>query len=234
MTNNNILLVEDDVNLGYLLRENLAAKGFNVTLAETGEAGLEAAMKEDFDICVFDIMLPKLDGFSLAQQFKQKHPDKPFIFLTARALEKDRLKGFEIGADDFVAKPFNFKELYYRITAILRRTNKRHAGEVQVAEKIYIGNFEFYPDQRLIRIADDEKKLSQREAGLLEVLLNNRGTYITRSEILKAVWGNDDYFTSKSMDVYITRVRKILKQDPAIEIENLYGTGYRIRYNQPV
>lgn len=228
---NTILLVEDDTNLGYLLRENFMAKGFNVTLAETGEEGLLLALNSSFDICVFDVMLPKVDGFTIAGQFKKKHPEKPFIFLTARALEKDKLHGFEIGADDYVVKPFNFKELAYRITAILRRTGNG-LKPVTSTTMLEIGAVKFYPDQRLVKIGEDEKKLSQREAGLLEVLISNQGNYITRSEILKAVWGNDDYFTGKSMDVYITRVRKILKQDPGIEIENLYGTGYRIKYDE--
>lgn len=226
-----ILLVEDDKNLGYLLRENLVSKGFNITLAETGEAGLLEINSNDFDLCIFDVMLPELDGFSLARKFKSAHPEKPFIFLTARSVEYDKLQGFEIGADDYITKPFNFKELLYRINVILRRSNPKNT--IKESGKMLLGSLAFHPDQRKLQIGTEERKLSQREAGLLQILLQNQGEYITKSEILKFVWGNDDYFTGKSMDVYITRIRKILKTDPLFEIENLYGTGYRIKYNTP-
>jgi len=225
----NILLVEDDKNLGYLLRENLVAKGFRVQLAETGEQGLIELNNNDFDLCIFDVMLPQLDGFSLAGKLKQAHPDKPFIFLTARSVEKDKLHGFEIGADDYITKPFNFKELLYRINVILRRLSPALA--TTEPDKLVLGSLVFHPNQRKLQVGDEEKKLSQREAGLLHVLLQNQGEYIAKGEILKSVWGNDDYFTGKSMDVYITRIRKLLKADPLIEVENLYGTGYRIKYN---
>lgn len=224
-----VLLVEDDTNLGFLLRENLSAKGIKVTLAETGEEGLVSVKQQPFDLCIFDIMLPKLDGFSLAEAFRKLYPQVPFLFLTARAMEKDKIRGFEIGADDYIAKPFSFKELYYRINAILRRTHS--IQEEHTTDVLELSQCKFYPDMRVLRINDEEKKMSQREAGLLEVLLRNKGNYITRSEMLKTVWGNDDYFTGKSMDVYITRLRKILKPDTKVEIENLYGTGYRIKEN---
>lgn len=229
--NNTILLVEDDLNLSYLLRENLTSKGFSVTLATTGEHGLQLIQNNEFDICIFDVMLPEVDGFSLARQFKKLCGNRPFIFLTARVLEKDKIEGFEIGADDYVVKPFSFKELYFRISAILRRTTGNLAGADAVLE---IGKHKFHPDQRILKTGKEEKKLSQREAGLLEVLIKNRDNYVTRSQILKTVWGNDDYFTGKSMEVYITKLRKLLKDDPQIEIENLYGTGYRIKYNEPL
>ncbi len=224
-----ILLVEDDKNLGYLLQENLVGKGFHVTLAETGEEGLIEINQNNFDLCIFDVMLPQLDGFSLAGKLKQAHPDKPFIFLTVRSVEKDKLHGFEIGADDYITKPFNFKELLYRINVVLRRINPGLA--TTEPDKLVLSSLTFYPNLRKLHVGDEEKKLSQREAGLLQVLLQNKGAYIAKSEILKSVWGNDDYFTGKSMDVYITRLRKLLKADPLIEVENLYGTGYRIKYN---
>lgn len=226
-----LLLVEDDKNLAYLLRENLVTKGFDVTLAETGEEGLIKLNTTSYNLCIFDVMLPQLDGFTLARNVKESHPNTPFIFLTARGVEKDKLHGFEIGADDYVTKPFNFKELYYRINVILRRINPYIPAAP--SQKIMLGDMIFFPDQRRISIHDDEKKLSQREAGLLHVLLQHKGEYIAKGEILKTVWGRDDYFTGKSMDVYITRIRKVLKADPLIEIENLYGTGYRIKYNNP-
>lgn len=225
-----ILLVEDDINLSYLLEENLTAKGFSVALAKTGTAGLELSAKTDFDICILDIMLPELDGFTLAEMILQKQPHLPIIFLTARVLEKDKLHGFEIGADDYITKPFSFKELYARIMAILRRVNFI-APSYTENENLAIGSLILYPAQRMLSVNGLQRKLSQREAGLLHMLLLHNGKYVNRSEILKKVWGNDDYFTAKSMDVYITRIRKLIKDDPTLEVENLYGTGYRIRQN---
>ncbi len=223
-----ILLVEDDINLGYLLQENLTAKGFLVAVARSGRLGLELAARTDFDMCLLDVMLPELDGFTLAQMLRQQHPSLPIIFLTARVQEKDKLHGFEIGADDYVTKPFSFKELHCRILAILRRVNFIAPGHEE-NENLSIGSLILYPSQRMLSVNGLQRKLSQRESGLLHMLLQHNGRYVNRSEILKKVWGNDDYFTAKSMDVYITRIRKLIKDDPTLEVENLYGTGYRIR-----
>jgi DNA-binding response OmpR family regulator len=225
-----ILLVEDDLNLSYLLQENLTAKGFSVSLARSGKAGLELAANTDFDICLLDIMLPEMDGFTLAQALRQKDATLPIIFLTARVQEKDKLHGFEIGADDYVTKPFSFKELYCRIIAVLRRVNFIAPTHTEI-ENLSLGSLVLYPSQRMLSVNGQQRKLSQRESGLLQMLLQHNGKYVNRSEILKKVWGNDDYFTAKSMDVYITRIRKLIKDDPSLEVENLYGTGYRIRQN---
>ncbi len=226
--NMQILLVEDDKNLGYLLKENLITKGFGVTWIEAGDKVKAALEKTRFDLCIFDIMLPEVDGFTLAADYKLKYPNSPFIFLTARSVEQDKIRGFELGADDYITKPFSFKELYYRIRAIMRRLGQNADG--LEFDPLSIGSMKFFPDRRVLNISGNEKKLSQREAGLLHMLLQHKGNYVTRSELLKAVWGNDDYFTGKSMDVYITRVRKLLKEDEGIIIENLYGVGYRIKY----
>jgi len=221
-----ILVVEDDINLGYLIVENLKTKGFEVSLAKSGKEGLRCIMDKRYDLCILDVMLPEIDGFYLAERLR-KVSSAPFIFLTARTQEKDKLKGFEAGADDYITKPFSFKELYYRILVALRRvdTSKNNVEE----DAINIGAITLYPSVRILSINGQQKKLSQREAGLILMLLQHNGNYVNRSEILKKVWGNDDYFTAKSMDVYITRIRKLLKDDPTIEVENLYGTGYRIR-----
>lgn len=221
-----ILLAEDDTNLGYLLIENLQAKGMSVTLAKTGAEAINLIAERQFDLCIFDIMLPDADGFMLADNLR-KQSTTPFIFLTARALENDKLHGFEAGADDYILKPFSFKELYYRIMVVLRR-QQRDTAILTEDIPIYLGSIRLQPLQRMLSVAGKEKKLSQREAGILHILLQQPGTYVNRSEILKKVWGNDDYFTAKSMDVYITRIRKLLKEDDNVEIENLYGTGYRI------
>jgi len=225
-----MLLVEDDVNLGYLLVENFRTQGFDVTLAQTGKAAIQEINSTAFDICVFDIMLPETDGFTVATKMKEKDPTIPFIFLTARTQEKDKLHGFELGADDYVTKPFSFKELLCRIMVALRRIHV--APKLNVNEMLSIGLSTLNITQRMLSIAGKERrKLSQREAELLAMLMRHKGDYVSRSEILKAVWGRDDYFTAKSMDVYMTRLRKLIKEDASLEIENLYGTGYRIRQN---
>jgi DNA-binding response OmpR family regulator len=223
-----ILLVEDDVNLGYLLVENLHAKGIRVTLAQTGRDGINAISKGGFDLCILDIMLPEIDGFKLGSRLKSLHPSIPFIFLSARMLEADRINGFETGADDYVMKPFSFKELYYRILVILKR---RNIAVLPVEEPglLSVGSAVLNTKERILSVNGVAKKLSRREADVLSKLMQQPGNYVSRSEILKKVWGNDDYFSAKSMDVYITRIRKLLKDEPSLEIENLYGSGYRIR-----
>jgi two-component system OmpR family response regulator len=223
-----LLLVEDDVNLSYLLIENLKSSGFDVTLAQTGRAALDEIDRSSFDICLFDIMLPGIDGFTVATKMKEKNAAIPFIFLTARTLEKDKLHGFELGADDYVTKPFSFKELHCRIMVALRRINM--VMPQRSKETLLLGNCVLNLGLRTLSVNGKERKLSQREAELLAILMRHNGEYVSRSEILKQVWSRDDYFTAKSMDVYMTRIRKLLKEDPSLEIENLYGTGYRIRF----
>ncbi len=227
-----ILLAEDDVNLSYLMVENLEAKGIKVTLAKTGKEGLAAIARCRFDLCIFDIMLPETDGLKLGEKLRSSHPATPFIFVTARMQEADKLSGFEAGADDYITKPFSFKELYYRIMVILKRMNL--SVKPQEPEMVTVGDLVLYPHKRLLYVNGAEKKLSRREADVLSKLMQQAGNYVSRSEILKHVWGTDDYFAAKSMDVYITRIRKLLKDEPSLEIENLYGTGYRIRFNETV
>jgi DNA-binding response OmpR family regulator len=224
-----ILLVEDDVNLAYLLTENLRASGYEVAHAKNGSDAIRHINTMNFDVCLFDIMLPEIDGFAVAKVMRERQPNVPFIFLTARTQEKDKLHGFEIGADDYVTKPFSFKELHCRIMVALRRGSV--LPKKIEREDITLGTSTLYGSQRILSVNGLERKLSQREFELLAILLRNCGTYVSRSEILQQVWGRDDYFTAKSMDVYMTRIRKLLKEDPALEVENLYGTGYRIKQN---
>lgn len=222
-----ILLVEDDVNLGYLIVENLQAKGVEVTLAKTGKEGMNAIQNSTFDLCILDIMLPEIDGLKLGARLKALHPATPFIYLSARMQEADRIGGFETGADDYVTKPFSFKELYYRIMVILKRSNI--LVQTNETDPIMLGNTVLNTQNRTLYINGLEKKLSRREADVLAKLMHHAGKYVSRSDMLKQVWGNDDYFSAKSMDVYITRIRKLLKDEPSLGIENLYGSGYRIR-----
>jgi len=226
----NILLVEDDVNLGYLLVENIIAKKMEVTLVKTGKAALEEVARRSFQLCLFDIMLPEMDGFSLAKKIKEKFPNLPFIFLTARVQEKDKLRGFELGADDYVTKPFSFKELYYRMMVAMKRMDGiAHSNN---RETFSFGNLLLYPSERKLSLNGKENKLGQREVELLSLLLQSKEYYVSRSDILNKLWGRDDYFTAKSMDVYIARLRKLLKDETSIKIENLYGSGYRIKLSQ--
>lgn len=231
MNNVSILLVEDDPNLRFLLDENLRGMGFSVRMATTGTEALEMVQNESFDLCIFDVMLPEIDGFSVAAVLNRKAPQVPFIFLTARDEETDRIQGFKIGADDYIVKPFSLRELHYRILVVLRRMNPGFSLP-QKAAKYEIGSLSFNSLSRELVIKDTKRKLSQREAMLLHILLQTPGKYVQRTDILNFVWGNDNYFTSKSMDVYITRIRKILKDDPSLEIENLYGNGFRIKHTE--
>jgi two-component system, OmpR family, response regulator len=221
-----LLIVEDDINLSYLMKENFEAKGFEVNLAKTGREGISFFQQQVYDICILDVMLPEIDGWRVAHKLKSIRPKTPFIFLTARGESEDKLKGFEIGADDYITKPFNFKELYYRILVILKRL-KSVSHELK-PEVIRLENLILNTEQRTIRIADVDRKLSRKESDVLALLLNHLGRFISKSEILIRVWGSNDIYTGKSLDVYLSRIRKILKDAPQFEIENLYGTGYRI------
>lgn len=222
-----ILIVEDDTNLGYLVKENLESKGFVVQLCENGEVGMKAFQEQKFNLCILDIMMPLKDGFSLARAIREVDQHTPIIFLTAKASEKDKEQGFIIGADDYITKPFSVKELILRINAILKRTE---AGAYVKANNtpLEIGKFTFDFPGRELSINGESKKLSSKEAELLKILNDNRNTLVSRSVILTKVWGNDDFFIAKSMDVYLTKLRKLLREDPDLEIQNLYGTGFKL------
>jgi len=225
----NILMVEDDINLGYLVKENFATKGYYVHLCNDGEEGWRSFQDLEFDLILLDIMMPKRDGFSLAKMIRKNNTDVPIIFLTAKSLEEDKIEGFEIGCDDYVTKPFSARELHMRINAILKRTTSRpHKESLNSKTAIELGMYIFNYESRLLTINAETRSLSTKEADLLLVFAKNINVLINRGEILKSVWGNDDYFASKSMDVYLTRLRKLLKSDPNLEIQNVHGTGFRL------
>lgn len=222
-----ILLVEDDSNMRYLLQENLSSKGYIPVPAADGEEGLKKARDGSFGLYVIDIMLPKMDGFQLALKIRSFDDSTPIIFLTSRSAEPDRLQGFKIGCDDYITKPFSLMELDYRIQAILKRTYKNGAPENPPVFKI--GIFEFDYSLRILRgPGSSEKKLTRKESDLLRLFCEKKNTLINRNFIMNHVWGNDDYFISKSMEVYLTRIRHLLKADPGLEIVNVYGTGYQL------
>ena len=220
-----ILLCEDDENLGMLLREYLQAKGFTTELCADGELGYKAFLKTKFNICVLDVMMPKKDGFTLAKEIRNSNQDIPIIFLTAKTLKEDILEGFKIGADDYITKPFSMEELVFRIEAIIRRTKGKKNKESTVYR---IGKFTFDTQKQLLCLGDEQRKLTTKENELLALLCSHANEILQRDFALKTIWIDDNYFNARSMDVYITKLRKHLKDDPQIEIINIHGKGYKL------
>lgn len=221
-----ILLAEDDENLGSLLREYLIAKNFKTNLFVNGELALDGFKKEKYDICILDVMMPKMDGFTLAREIKKINVNVPFIFLTAKSLKDDVIEGFSLGADDYMTKPFSMEELLFRIKAILRRSN--HNNKSDSNEKYIIGEYEFDSQKQILKHADKEHKLTTKESDLLKLLCNNMNNVLERNFALKTIWQEDSYFNARSMDVYITKLRKYLKEDSSIQILNIHGKGYKL------
>ncbi|HHU59045.1 response regulator transcription factor RprY [Geofilum rhodophaeum] len=219
-----ILLTEDDENLGMLLREYLVAKGYETDLLPDGEAGYDAFMSKKYDVCIFDVMMPKKDGFTLAKEIRMVNTEVPIIFLTAKSMKEDIFQGFKIGADDYLTKPFSMEELLFRIEAILRRTKGTLGGQ----DVFQIGKYKF--DTQKQQLIDGEKvvKLTTKESELLKLLCNNANKVLERNFALKTIWVDDNYFNARSMDVYITKLRKHLKDEPAVEILNVHGKGYKL------
>ncbi len=220
-----ILLCEDDENLGMLLREYLQAKGYTTELCADGEIGYKAFLKTKFDICVLDVMMPKKDGFTLAKEIRNSNQDIPIIFLTAKTLKEDILEGFKIGADDYITKPFSMEELVFRIEAIIRRTKGKKNKESTV---YHIGKFTFDTQKQLLCLGEEQRKLTTKENELLALLCSHANEILQRDFALKTIWIDDNYFNARSMDVYITKLRKHLKDDPQIEIINIHGKGYKL------
>ncbi len=221
----NILLCEDDENLGMLLREYLQTKGYDCELAPDGEEGYNTFKKEKFDLCVLDVMMPKKDGFELAQDIRNMDKEVPIIFLTAKSMKEDILQGFKIGADDYLSKPFSMEELLYRIESILRRIRgQKNKDKVQ----FQIGKFLFDSQKQTLELDEEVKKLTTKESELLKLLANNANNILERNFTLKTIWVDDNYFNARSMDVYITKLRKLLKGDPDVAIINIHGKGYKL------
>lgn len=220
-----ILLCEDDENLGMLLREFLQAKGFNAELYPDGEKGYKAFIKSKYDLCILDVMMPKKDGFTLAQEIRNVNSEVPIIFLTAKTLKEDVLEGFSLGADDYITKPFSMEEVVSRITAILRRVKGRKNKEVTAYK---LGKFTFDTQKQTLVADDKTQKLTTKESDLLKLLCLHLNQILERNYALKSIWVDDNYFNARSMDVYITKLRKLLKDDPSIEIINVHGKGYKL------
>ena len=222
-----VLLAEDDPNLGLLLNQFLRAKGFDTTLCPDGEIAYDKFINGSYNFVILDVMMPKKDGFSLAKDIRGIDKDTPILFLTAKGMKEDKLKGFEIGADDYLTKPFSMEELLARITAIIKR-----AGiEAKESSDFSIGNYTFDYNTRKLTNGETESKLTTKESELLKILCKNEGKEVDRNDMLKAVWGDDNYFNGRSMDVYITKLRKYLKADENVEIVNIHGKGFKLMVN---
>ncbi|MCL2596889.1 MAG: response regulator transcription factor [Paludibacter sp.] len=220
-----ILLCEDDENLGMLLREYLNTKGYYVALQPDGEAGFKTFQSEKFDLCVLDVMMPKKDGFTLAVDIRATHSEVPIIFLTAKSMKEDILQGFKIGADDYLSKPFSMEELLYRIESILRRITGKKTKEIVSYQ---LGEFLFDTQKQVLVRGNEVSKLTTKESELLSLLASNTNEILERNYALKTIWVDDNYFNARSMDVYITKLRKLLAADPNVAIINIHGKGYKL------
>lgn len=222
-----ILLVEDDANLGTLLREYLEAKGFTTVLAVDGKQGFEMFSKDKFNLCILDVMMPVKDGYTLAKEIRALDANVPIVFLTAKSMKEDTIEGFNVGADDYITKPFSMEELLMRIKAILRRTEiKVNVNDAQ--SEFNIGRYKFDYQHQTLEFNGSPQKLTTKEADLLKLLCLHENDILDRNFALKAIWHDDNYFNGRSMDVYIAKLRKYLKDDPSVEIINVHGKGFKL------
>jgi two-component system, OmpR family, response regulator len=220
-----ILLAEDDENLGILLKEYLKARNFDAELFTNGEKALKSLERNTYDICVLDVMMPVMDGFTVAKEIRKYKKDMPIVFLTAKSMKEDVLEGFAIGADDYLTKPFSMEELIFRIEAILRRTKTA----IDTDEKIFkLAGYQFDCEKQILLYEDKVQKLTTKESDLLKLLCINKNAVLERNYALKSIWIDDNYFNARSMDVYITKLRKYLKEEPGIQILNIHGKGFKL------
>jgi DNA-binding response OmpR family regulator len=221
-----ILLCEDDSNLGLVLKNFLELNEYDVTLERDGRLGLGAFQREKFDLCLLDVMMPNVDGFTLAEEIRDIDPDVPLFFLSAKTLKEDILQGYRLGADDYITKPFDSDVLMHKIKAIIKRNEEDH--KVTDNLEFELGAYHFNPKLRELKIKDATQVLSPKENELLKMLAEHKNDLLTREKALKKIWGSDTYFNGRSMDVYIAKLRKYLKEDTTIEIVNIHGNGFRL------
>lgn len=222
-----ILLAEDDPNLGELLKDYLELKGkYEVSLCRNGEEAIEQFRKEKYDLCILDVMMPKKDGFAVGKEIRKINEAIPIIFATAKSMMEDKTRAFELGGDDYITKPFRVEELLLRINALLKRASKDK--EEELADKFEIGNFFFDYTSQVITFQGQQQKLSTKEAELLRLLCLKKNDVLTREEALIKIWHDDNYFTGRSMDVFLSKLRKYLRADPSVEIVNVHGKGYKL------
>lgn len=222
-----ILLAEDDLNLGQLLHTFLKSKHFTVSLAQNGKIAFDKFTRGKYDFCIFDVMMPEMDGFTLAREIRELDKKVPILFLTAKSMKNDKLEGFDSGGDDYLTKPFAMEELLARIQAILRRSQPTN-GAATDASDIFIGTIRYEPQYRMLHLPNEVKKLTTKENQLLQLLVKNQNDILDRNATLRAIWGDDNYFNGRSMDVYIAKLRKVLKADENIEIMNIHGKGFKL------
>lgn len=222
-----LLYVEDDETLSFVTRDNLALKGYRISHTTNGLEALKLFKENHFDLCIFDVMLPEMDGFTLAKEIRKYNTEVPIIFLTAKSLKEDKIYGLRLGADDYLTKPFSIEELLLKVEIFLRRSQTNRS---QRASHFVLGQFEFdHNNLRLSHLGETTKNLTQKEADLLRFFAENQNQVLKRSDILKSLWGEDDYFMGRSLDVFISRLRKYLNRDQSVKIENIHGVGFRLR-----
>jgi len=222
-----VLLAEDDKNLGAVLKAYLEAKGYNTTLCINGKEAFDIFNKKKIDFCIVDVMMPVKDGFTLAQEIRKLDKHIPILFLTAKSLQEDKIRGFELGGDDYLTKPFSMEELLMRMKAILRRVNEGTDPETK-SSTYKLGRLTFDYNRQMLHTPGGENKLTSKEAELLRLLCENANDVLDRSVALNRIWQDDSYFNARSMDVYITKLRKYLKEDPSVELLNVHGIGFKL------
>ncbi|MBE0638361.1 MAG: response regulator transcription factor [Bacteroidales bacterium] len=223
-----ILIAEDDMNLGFVLKDFLSLQGFDAVLCRDGIEAIETFRKKFFNLCVLDVMMPKLDGFAVAKEIRDINPDVPIIFLTAKSLQEDLIKGFKIGCDDYITKPFSTDELNLRIKAVMKRCSNLAAPSLLGYQVVMIGSVEFDMGNLTLKVKDEKKILTRKEGELLKLLYDNKNKIVKREIATGEIWKNSTYFSGRSMDVFITRLRKYLSSDPAISIINVHGSGFKL------
>ncbi len=221
-----ILLVEDDTSLGFVIADQLRSEGYQVTLCTDGAEGLKRFNEETFHLCVFDVMMPKKDGFTLARDIRKLNTEVPILFLTAKSMTEDKIEGFKAGGDDYLTKPFSTEELQLRVSALLKRVNIKPESTEETI--ISIGQYQFDTENYTLVHTNFEKTLTKKEALILKVLCKFKNQVAPREVVTNTVWGQDDYFIGRSLDVFITKLRKYLKEDPAIQIQNIHGIGFKL------
>ncbi|NBW35389.1 MAG: DNA-binding response regulator [Cytophagia bacterium] len=229
MKQHKILLVEDDANLGFVIKDNLSLKGYEVTLCSDGRQAMDNFKASLYQLCLLDVMLPKADGFAVARHIRTHDKEVPILFLSAKNMTEDKLSGFRTGADDYITKPFSFEELFYRIEVFLRRRKPLLDAE---HIKVKLGEYLFDSEKLTLDCPQCSKTLTQREALILQLLCRHQNNTLKREEILNHVWGSDDYFMGRSLDVFISKLRKYLQHDPSVQIINHHGVGFSLRVNE--
>jgi two-component system, OmpR family, response regulator VicR len=221
-----LLYVEDDESLSFVTRDNLELQGYRITYCDTGKQAMEVIKQNDFDLCIFDVMLPDYDGFQIAEEMRKFNTQVPILFLTAKSMKEDRIRGLKLGADDYITKPFSIEELLLKIEIFLRRSK---VSSPSVPTYLTVGNYLLDHKNLSLKFGDQAKNLTQKEADLMKMFIENKNEVIKRSFILESLWGEDDYFLGRSLDVFISRLRKYLSQDTRIKIENIHSVGFKMK-----